>query len=758
MAQVLLGRLDGFADLLEVREEELLETDERLPVADQGAGEELALVWSRTREQDVLPADVDGLALAFEVEEILGTHSDSPADVPGIDGGQTREADDREQDGEVAGEEAKGVAGFRWEGHQSKSAHSDQRHDERGCDPTEEPEVAKTHSEDSLFGPGTCEVHDRHFGVSTGYPLPRIRGPRMNSRIPEATVDEILRRCDLVDVMGRYVQLRRTGRKYVALCPFHQEKTPSLHVDPEKGLWHCFGCKVGGTVLTFVQMMEGLNFREVALKMAAEVGIQVEISREAAAEDSQRERAFNLLDRVAGYYHELLLRSPLGQPGREYLAERRISRETAERFRLGWAPEGGRALARKLEQAGFSTQESLEAGVLVERSSGLRDLLRHRLVFPICDTQGRVLAFGGRALGDAQPKYLNSPESAFYSKRMHLYGIHLARGPISRGDQAVLVEGYFDVVSLHQAGLPRAVASLGTALTPEQANLLHRYTRTAVLAYDSDPAGQQATLKGAEILEEAGLRVLVATMPEGEDPDSLARKDPGALTEQIAAAVGVVEFQMDCLQRRIDLSTPEGKEDFVREVLPSIGRIRDSARQDAYVRRLAYRTGISEQRLHWRLRRGGRKPEPARHRARVLDVEERLLHLCATNPEWIAVVRESISVEMISRQEMRPLFSALLGLGERTEPVTLAEFLPHLQEEGMVSRLTEILAQEPLQSTLEDVRKLAVSIRDRALRERLEVLREEVLPALDAGRLDLEDPLCQEYFQLRRHFHGRAMQ
>lgn len=150
-------------------------------------------------------------------------------------------------------------------------------------------------------------------------------------------------------------------------------------------------------------------------------------------------------------------------------------------------------MARKLEQAGFSRQESLEAGVLVERSSGLRDLLRNRLVFPICDTQGRVLAFGGRALGDAQPKYLNSPESAFYSKRMHLYGIHLARGPISRGDQAVLVEGYFDVVALHQAGLPRAVASLGTALTPEQANLLHRYTRTAVLAYDSDPAGRQAT-------------------------------------------------------------------------------------------------------------------------------------------------------------------------------------------------------------------------------------------------------------------------
>ena len=580
----------------------------------------------------------------------------------------------------------------------------------------------------------------------------------MSSKIPEATLEEILRRSDVAAILGRYVQLRRSGRKFVALCPFHQEKTPSLHVDPEKGLWHCFGCKVGGTVFNFVMMMEGLNFREAALKLAGEVGVVVEISEEAAREDSERERAMNLLERVAAYYHEMLLRSPLGQPGRDYLAARGISREVAERFRLGWAPEGGQALARKLQQAGFSVQEALACGVLMERGSGVRDLLRARLVFPICDTQGRVLAFGGRTLGEAQPKYLNSPESAYYSKRMHLYGLNLARGPISRKDEAVLVEGYFDVVSVHQAGVPRAVASLGTALTPEQATLLRRYTKTAVMAYDADRAGQQATVKGAEVLEDAGLRVLVARMPEGDDPDSLARRDPEALAQALESAEGVVEFQMDCLERQMDLSTPEGKEDFVREVLPAIGRIRDSARQDAYVRRLAYRTGISEQKLHWRVRRGGRAPEPTRRRYRTLDLEERLFHLCAASPEWIPVVREILPVERISNQEMRPLFDVLLGMEGRVEPVGLHELLPYLQEEGMLSKLTEILAQEPLQSTPEDVRKLAESVRDRALRERLEVLRKEVVPAVDAGRLDPGDPLCQEYYQLRRHFHGRGTQ
>ncbi len=580
----------------------------------------------------------------------------------------------------------------------------------------------------------------------------------MSGRIPEATVDEIIRRSDVVAVLGRYVQLRRSGRKYVALCPFHREKTPSLHVDPEKGLWHCFGCKVGGTVFNFVMLMEGLNFPEAVRKMGADVGVPVEVTEEATREDTERTRALNLLERVAGYYHELLLRSPLGQPGRDYLQVRGISRETAERFRLGWAPEGGRALARKLDQAGFSTQEGLDLGVLVERGGAPRDLMRARLVFPICDTQGRVLAFGGRALGDVQPKYLNSPESIYYSKRMHLYGLNLARGPISRGDEAVLVEGYFDVVSLHQAGIPRAVASLGTALTPEQGNLLRRYTHTVVLAYDADRAGEQATLKAAEILEDHDLRVLVVRMSQGEDPDSLARQGPEAVTAAIRSAVGLVDFQMDRLERTMDLSTPEGKEDFVREVLPAIGRIRDSVRQDAYLRRLAYRTGISEQRLHWRVRRTVHGSKPARLDHRTLDVEERLLHLCATFPEWIPVVREIVSVEMVSRQEMRPLFSALLGLEGRTEPVPLREFLPYLQEEGMVSRLTEILAQEPLQSTHEDVRKLAESVRDKALRERLEALRREVVPALDAGRLDPSDPLCQAYYQLRRHFHGRGTQ
>lgn len=578
----------------------------------------------------------------------------------------------------------------------------------------------------------------------------------MSARIPQATVDEIVRRSDMAAVLSRYTQLRRSGRKYMALCPFHQEKTPSLSVDPEKGLWHCFGCQEGGTVFDFVMKMEGLSFREAALRLAGEAGVVVEITEEATREDSERQRALNLLDRVAGYYHELLLRSPLGQPGRDYLASRGISRETAEKFRMGWAPDGGGSLLRKLAEGGFSVAEGLACGVLTDRGGSARDLLRARLVFPIADVQGRILAFGGRTLGDAQPKYLNSPETAWYSKRMHLYGLNHARGPISRADEAVVTEGYFDVVSLHQGGLPRAVASLGTALTEEQATLLRRYASKVVLAYDADRAGQAAAWKGGEILEDAGLRVLVARMPAGEDPDSLVRR--GAVEEVLSDSVGLVEFQMDRQAAGLDLSTPEGKEDFVREVLPAISRIRDSARQDAYIRRLAYRTGISEQKLHWRLGRGGRAPATrSRRPSLALEPELQLLRVLTGEPQWVSLVKETLTVEMTS-PHLQGVFGALLAMEGRTEAVTFHELLPHLAEEGMASKLTEILAQEPLQSTHEDVRKLAVSVRDRSLQERLDVLRKEVVPALEAGRLTSEDPLYQEYYRLERYFRGRGTQ
>lgn len=571
-------------------------------------------------------------------------------------------------------------------------------------------------------------------------------------------LQEILRRSDMAAVVGRYVRLRRQGRRLVGLCPFHSEKTPSFSIDPERGLFHCYGCHEGGTLFQFLARMEGISFPEAVQRLAREVGVQVELSGEASRQDSERERGLGLLEWVAGYYHEMLLDSPLGRAGLEYLQGRGISRAMVERFRLGWAPEGGQALVRQLASAGYSAAEGIRCGVLKDQGGRPVDLLRGRLVFPISDVQGRVLAFGGRTLAaGVQPKYLNTPETPWYAKRQHLYGLNLARGPVSRAQEAVLVEGYLDVVSLHQAGIDRAVASLGTALTPEQASLLRRYASAVVLAYDSDRAGQMATVKGIEIVEAADLAARVAVLPAGEDPDSLVRRAGGpALEEVLEQARDVVTYYMERVGQRLELSSAKGKEQFKREVLPAVQRVRDPARRSAYAVRLARMVGASERVIEELVSPRG-TPVAAAPRARPrssLDMEERLFRLLATRPEWIGVVREVLVPEAISRDELRPLLSALLRMEGRQAPIGVEDLLPYIQDQGMIKRVSEVLVTEAPEATEQDVRKLAQDLHRRWLFRRYEELKREVVPAVEAGTMSPDDELYQEYRRLQRHLKG----
>ncbi len=580
----------------------------------------------------------------------------------------------------------------------------------------------------------------------------------MSGVIPADVIDSVTQRLNVAEIMGRYVTLRRTGSKYVALCPFHNEKTPSMSVDVDKGLWYCFGCHEGGNIYQFVMRMEGLRFSEAVQKLAEEVGITVETSEAALQENSERQRALALLERAADFYQKTLLQSPAGQAGRAYMVERGISRDIAVKFRLGWAPDGGAALMKALSISGYKAEEAEKCGLLTRTSFGVGDLMRNRLVFPICNSQGKVLAFGGRCLGDGKPKYLNTPETPWYSKRHNLYGLSLARGSISQQDVSVLVEGYFDVISMHQVGITTAVASLGTALTAEQAALLRRYSPNAILMYDSDTAGEKATLRGNDVLEEAGMRALVASLPAGDDPDSLARRGLEGVQSVLEAAVGVVGFQMEKLLREIDITTPEGKEDFVKATLPFLKKIKDPARQDAYVRRLAYYSGVAETRLHWRLR-GNRQPSGAVVRPmRMLSVEEQLLEACMSHPAFVAEVQQHLSLDDFSDKGLRPYFELLFnmeGLAERQNSLTLKELMAGAGDDDQV-RLAEIMTHRDLPTTREDVIKMASSVRDKHLRERLEQLRRELIPALDAGEVGVDDPRFQEYNKLRRHFHGRS--
>lgn len=321
-------------------------------------------------------------------------------------------------------------------------------------------------------------------------------------KIPDETLNEILRRADMVAIVGRYTQLRKNGAAFLGLCPFHNEKTPSFRVNPERGAFMCFGCGEKGGLFQFMMKIESLPFPEVVRRLGHEVGVEIVVEESDDAETARRKRLLELLERCSHYYHELLVKSPLGKEALEYLYRRGLDKATIDRFRLGWAPTGGTALMQKLNSSGYRSEEGEEVGVLRERNGRYTDMLRARVIFPIFDIQDRVVAFGGRVLDDSQPKYLNSPETFIYSKRRNLYGLQLHRGEISKQDRALIVEGYLDVVSVSKVGIGIAVASLGTALTSEQSALLRRYTKNVTMAYDADRAGQNATVKGIELFED----------------------------------------------------------------------------------------------------------------------------------------------------------------------------------------------------------------------------------------------------------------
>lgn len=364
-------------------------------------------------------------------------------------------------------------------------------------------------------------------------------------------VAEVKARVNIVELVGRYVNLRPAGKSYKGRCPFHPDDTPSLTVSPEKGLWHCFGCGAGGDVIGFLMRIERLSFSEALARLAQEVGVELRGG-------GPKLELLSACQTVAEFFHHQLL-SPTGQAAREYLLSRGLGEESWDRWGLGYAPDSWDALLKGLSRLGLDTLKEL--GLVVEGERGYYDRFRGRVMFTLRDDQGRPIAFAGRALRVAQPKYLNVPNTPLFTKGTILYGLDLAKQAIRERGRAILVEGYTDVISLHLAGFPEAVGSMGTALTQAQARLLARYTDRVVIAYDRDAAGSAASLRGMLILREAGLRVEVATLPAGEDPDSLARgQGPEAVEEVLSRAKPFHVFFLDSLAERYDLSTLEGKE------------------------------------------------------------------------------------------------------------------------------------------------------------------------------------------------------
>jgi DNA primase len=415
--------------------------------------------------------------------------------------------------------------------------------------------------------------------------------------IPQTFIDDLRTRADIVQVVQDYVPLKKTGATWKGLCPFHGEKTPSFHVNPDKGFFYCFGCQTGGDVFKFVELQEKVGFQDAIRLVARRFGLTVpEASGGDEADSVERETLLKIHEVAAAWFQQQLA-TPAGTRARQQLATRGVSRETVERLGLGYAPPSRDALRSALTRQGFGAPMLARSGLVVEREDGQTvDRFRGRLMIPICRDSGSVVAFGGRAMeADQQPKYLNSPETPIYSKSRTLYGLHLTKADVRRVGYAVLVEGYFDFAQALQAGVLAVVASCGTALTVQQAHLLRRFTDKIVLSYDPDAAGQGAAERSSLLLVQEGFRVNVALLPPGDDPDGFIRKQgAAAYMDRIKASRPYLEYLIDRAAQGRNFGDDEVRREFLNRMLPVAAQIPDAAGRDQFADRIAHKARVTE--------------------------------------------------------------------------------------------------------------------------------------------------------------------
>ncbi len=411
---------------------------------------------------------------------------------------------------------------------------------------------------------------------------------------PEDLVEEVRTRNDIVDVISGYVKLTRRGNSYWGLCPFHNEKSPSFHVIGDRQMYHCFGCGAGGNVFTFLMNYENYTFREAVKVLADRAGVrlpEVEYTEEMRRKEDRKARLLEVNKEAAKFFY-WQLRTPRGETGYQYLKKRQLTDETMKKFGLGYAGKRGSDLIQYLKSKGYEDDLILEAGLgNYSESRGLSSQFWNRVMFPIQDLNHRVIGFGGRVMGDGEPKYLNSPETPIFDKRRNLYGLSFAR--TARMGNIILCEGYMDVIAMHQAGFSQAVASLGTAFTAEQAGILRRYTENVLLAYDSDGAGVKAALRGIGILREAGLSAKVIDLRPYKDPDEFMKNlGKDAFQERIGQAENSFFYEVRMLERDFDLDDPEGKTRFHREIAKKLCLFQEAVERENYLTAIAQKYHI----------------------------------------------------------------------------------------------------------------------------------------------------------------------
>jgi DNA primase len=583
---------------------------------------------------------------------------------------------------------------------------------------------------------------------------------------PQSFIDDLRMQADIVQVVQEYVTLKKTGATYKGLCPFHSEKTPSFHVNRDKGFFHCFGCGVGGDVFKFLELQERMGFQDAVRHLASKFGIPIPEQvggRESHADAAERESLLKVHERAAEYF-KAQLAAPIGRKAQQLLKARGITTETIKKLGIGYAPPSYEGLKTTLIKEGFALPLLIRSGLAVERDSGQTiDRFRGRLMIPIARDAGSIVAFGGRAMEhDQQPKYLNSPETFIYTKGRTLYGLHLTKKDISRLGYAVMVEGYFDFAQLVQAGIAPIVASSGTALTSSQAQLLRRFTAKVILSFDPDAAGQGAAARSCELLVQEGFEVNVAILPTGQDPDSFVqKKGREAYVELLKTSRPYLEYLLDRSAAVHDLNNDEGRRQFLTAMLTVAARIPDPAARDQFGDRLAHKARITEEVVRAEVRKAAvqKRPEMDPRQipsfGEVKRAEKGLIWALFHEPETGMTALNGLQdndLEGLPTRRILEEAKNLMGRPPGVLPSALLERLNALEAELVTHIAADPTAPWPAESCVRELQQLRAEREFAGIQREIRRLQEAGEPA-DSDILEKKLALARELEQLSRTVH-----
>ncbi len=561
----------------------------------------------------------------------------------------------------------------------------------------------------------------------------------------------------IVSLISEYVSLKKRGRNWEARCPFHNEKTPSFKVSEEKQIFMCFGCHQGGDAFKFLMLIERLTFPEAVRLIAERQGIVLPVAAPVAGglEETNLDDLRRALQEAADLFHHALLSSEEGREPLSYLLGRGVTKETISRFKLGYAPTGGDRLLQQLQKKGLSVRILEECGLAKKSEDGRSyDYFRGRVMFPITDLRGRIIAFGGRTLEDRQPKYLNSPESRIYNKGRNLFGLSYSRDGIQKSDQAILVEGYMDFILPFQYGIDNLVASLGTSLTTQQVQLLGRYTRDVVVSYDPDSAGVAATQRSLDLFLEADFQVRVLRLPEGQDPDILVRREgAGGYRKRVVEAISYLDFVFEnSVRARQNLDLPKNKVQVLNVILPYLAKLPNPVERSDYVSRFARRLRIDDQVLLAELKRAAvqksarLKEAPLASIGEMKFAEKRLLQVLLLNPALQREILPHCLRQDFEGLVMERVFATMLD-GAKIDEVATFEAL-HRRFAGEAEQ--GFLARLQMEDIPEDLSKESALDFYNTLRAiRLASYRHEILIKIDEAAQRKDDEMVNQLIEQR---------